>query len=425
MTALARRRERSATRPRQRRRSSTTPTRRARAARPTCSHRSTSSRRRWTASASSCSASTTSGVVRIAATTARRPAGRHRAADPAVRRHGRRLDALRARRRVRPHPRRPASAPCCARTATLEVPARRRRSAAPARPARPRGGCSGWSTRPPAGRRPGRRAPRRTSTRSTRTARSTRSPASCCPTTSTRRSRCSTAPGNPLGELEPRRRHRRGHLGARARAGRVPPDAGPAGRPARARRSTPRPDRRRAGPRRRRRPGTSAEPASRSARCRALLRADRHDAVDASTRSPASASPTIAGLVGRPIAVVRATLRLDAPDDLDEVDVTDAGGADGAAAFAALAAQRFPVRIGELTRSDDARARLLRRRRLRALPRRRQGGRGARARQPAGTAATSACSGAVDRPGADAARPPLPRRSRTPVLRASGPDDRG
>jgi hypothetical protein len=65
-------------------------------------------------------------------------------------------------------------------------------------------------------------------------------------------------------------------------------------------------------------------------------------------------SPTIAGLVGRPVAVVRLTLRLDAPDDLDEVDVTAAGGLDARrAAFQALADQQFPVRIGELGRSDD------------------------------------------------------------------------
>jgi hypothetical protein len=65
-------------------------------------------------------------------------------------------------------------------------------------------------------------------------------------------------------------------------------------------------------------------------------------------------SPTIAGLVGRPIAVVRATLRLDAPDDVDEVAISEASGADGRrAAFAALAEQQFPFRIGELGRSDD------------------------------------------------------------------------
>ncbi|MEO7131289.1 MAG: hypothetical protein ABIZ07_07945, partial [Dermatophilaceae bacterium] len=66
-------------------------------------------------------------------------------------------------------------------------------------------------------------------------------------------------------------------------------------------------------------------------------------------------SPSIAGLVGRPIAVVRATLRLDAPNDLDEVAVpTPAGVEARRAAFARLADQRFPVRIGDVTRSDDA-----------------------------------------------------------------------
>lgn len=65
-------------------------------------------------------------------------------------------------------------------------------------------------------------------------------------------------------------------------------------------------------------------------------------------------SPTIAGLVGRPVAVVRATLRLDAPDDVDEVDVTALGGPEARrTAFQALADQQFPFRIGELGRSDD------------------------------------------------------------------------
>ncbi len=67
-------------------------------------------------------------------------------------------------------------------------------------------------------------------------------------------------------------------------------------------------------------------------------------------------TPSIAGLVGRPIAVVRATLRLDAPDDVAEVKVTHPDGPAGrsAAFLAGLAGQRFPVRIGDLGRSDDA-----------------------------------------------------------------------
>jgi hypothetical protein len=65
-------------------------------------------------------------------------------------------------------------------------------------------------------------------------------------------------------------------------------------------------------------------------------------------------SEHIAGLVGRPIAVVRATLRLDIDDDLDEVDLTDAAKrAEREAAYRALADRAFPVRLGELTRSDD------------------------------------------------------------------------
>jgi hypothetical protein len=62
----------------------------------------------------------------------------------------------------------------------------------------------------------------------------------------------------------------------------------------------------------------------------------------------------IAGLVGRPIAVVRATLRLDISDDLDELNLSAAGAsAARAAAYRALADRPFPVRLGELTRSDD------------------------------------------------------------------------
>jgi len=65
-------------------------------------------------------------------------------------------------------------------------------------------------------------------------------------------------------------------------------------------------------------------------------------------------SPTIAGLVGRPIAVVRLVVTLEAPDDLDEVTVTAAGGPDARrAAFAELDGQLFPLRVGELGRSDD------------------------------------------------------------------------
>jgi hypothetical protein len=66
-------------------------------------------------------------------------------------------------------------------------------------------------------------------------------------------------------------------------------------------------------------------------------------------------SDSVAGLVGRPVAVVRATLRLDVPDDVDEVTVTGAGGEEARrAAFRAVDEQRFPVKLGTLTRSDDA-----------------------------------------------------------------------
>jgi hypothetical protein len=97
----------------------------------------------------------------------------------------------------------------------------------------------------------------------------------------------------------------------------------------------------------------SGEPATRSA-LSALLRA-----IDTTLWSidtfQAIGSPTIAGLVGRPVALVRATLRLDVPDDVDEVLVTQAGGVDARrAVFETLATMRFPVRIGDLGRSDDS-----------------------------------------------------------------------
>jgi hypothetical protein len=55
-------------------------------------------------------------------------------------------------------------------------------------------------------------------------------------------------------------------------------------------------------------------------------------------------SEHIAGLVGRPIAVVRARLTLDLVPDL---------GLDAAAAMAALADRAVTVRLGEITRADD------------------------------------------------------------------------
>ena len=64
-------------------------------------------------------------------------------------------------------------------------------------------------------------------------------------------------------------------------------------------------------------------------------------------------SEHVAGLVGRPIAVVRAQLRLELRPPLD-VDLSDAQrAAEWARAEADAARYAFPVRIGELTRSDD------------------------------------------------------------------------
>jgi hypothetical protein len=65
-------------------------------------------------------------------------------------------------------------------------------------------------------------------------------------------------------------------------------------------------------------------------------------------------STHVAGLVGRPIAVVRAVLSLEIDDDLDELDLSDPDRRTAReAAYAALADRAFPVRLGELTRADD------------------------------------------------------------------------
>ena len=64
-------------------------------------------------------------------------------------------------------------------------------------------------------------------------------------------------------------------------------------------------------------------------------------------------SEHVAGLVGRPIAVVRAQLRLELRPPLD-IDLSDAQrAAEWAQAEKEASRYAFPVRIGELTRSDD------------------------------------------------------------------------
>jgi hypothetical protein len=65
-------------------------------------------------------------------------------------------------------------------------------------------------------------------------------------------------------------------------------------------------------------------------------------------------SEHIAGLVGRPIAVVRARLSLEIQSDLDALDLGDPDQrAAREQAYRELAALAFPVRLGELTRTDD------------------------------------------------------------------------
>jgi hypothetical protein len=61
----------------------------------------------------------------------------------------------------------------------------------------------------------------------------------------------------------------------------------------------------------------------------------------------------IAGLVGRPIAVVRATLQLDIDDDLDDFTLNATDREQRQKQYDELVDRPFPVRIGELTRSDD------------------------------------------------------------------------
>jgi hypothetical protein len=64
---------------------------------------------------------------------------------------------------------------------------------------------------------------------------------------------------------------------------------------------------------------------------------------------------SVAGLVGRPIAVVRAILRLDVVDDLDALAFADAAArAARARSYAELAARAITVRLGTLTRTDDS-----------------------------------------------------------------------
>ena len=65
-------------------------------------------------------------------------------------------------------------------------------------------------------------------------------------------------------------------------------------------------------------------------------------------------SEHVAGLVGRPVAVVRARLWLELEDDLDDVDLSDPQArAERQQAYRDFAVHGVPVRIGELTRSDD------------------------------------------------------------------------
>jgi hypothetical protein len=61
----------------------------------------------------------------------------------------------------------------------------------------------------------------------------------------------------------------------------------------------------------------------------------------------------VAGIVGRPVAVVAATLLLDVAADLADLELDAAGRQARTAEYRDLARLEFPVRLGELTRMDD------------------------------------------------------------------------
>lgn len=61
----------------------------------------------------------------------------------------------------------------------------------------------------------------------------------------------------------------------------------------------------------------------------------------------------IGGIVGRPVAVVTATLLLDVANDLDDLELDAAGRSAREAVYRDLVRLEIPVRLGELTRSDD------------------------------------------------------------------------
>jgi hypothetical protein len=98
------------------------------------------------------------------------------------------------------------------------------------------------------------------------------------------------------------------------------------------------------------RPASAAEPTESA--LSAFLRA-----IDTTlwTVDPVAGTGTsaVGGIVGRPVAVVAATLLLDVADDLDELELDGPGRAARAAAYRDLSRLEFSVRLGELTRADD------------------------------------------------------------------------
>ncbi len=178
----------------------------------------------------------------------------------------------------------------------------------------------------PGGRVPAARPPRRERSR-------------CSGSTAARSASCCT---KPVGAVAWSGRSRRGATARPTPAPATGLDAGPAGRSASFATGLVAADAARRGGR----------PADDESALSALLRAIDTTLWTIDTFA-SFGSEHVAGLVGRPIAVVRAQLRLElrAPDDLDLSDPTRQAEWD--AAERQLEAVAFPVRLGELTRTDD------------------------------------------------------------------------
>ena len=383
--------------------------------RATSSPRSTSSRRRSTASASSCSASPTSARDRAPTADDRRPAppvapvcpmplfgGTMRVDDcgsstPSAARSTIPVTAVRHDRHARG--RRP---PRDDRALPPAAPARRARwlfrlvdpgHAVDADPATARARRSSTRSAGDAGGQPGRRLPaarpHRRGARVLRRRRARRS-ASWSTTPITGGVTWEPAPGRPL-----------------------PPDAGPlTGSP---------PTHRLLGRiaagvvQRRRRDPAPGEPPRGDERAVGAAAGDRHDAVDASTRSPPSARrPSPGSSAGRsPSCGPRCASTLPTTSTRCTSPTPAAPTARRGRLRRRSPTQRSRSGIGDLGRSDDGVLGFFVDDDYRAPAPRRQGGRVARRSTAAATAGTSACSAHAEAPATDAIAAPVPRAPRT------------